>query len=70
MFDGILTLAATTRTSWVRPLARSPETAARATLVSGTTLALTMAMAGRRAYCDARQGDGAATLRERCGPRR
>ena len=36
-------------------------------LVSGTTLALTMAMTGRRAYCDALQGDGAATLRERCG---
>jgi uncharacterized protein (TIGR03083 family) len=35
-------------------------------LVSGTTLALTMAMAGRTAYCDALQGDGAATLRERC----
>jgi uncharacterized protein (TIGR03083 family) len=35
-------------------------------LVSGTTLALTMAMTGRRAYCDAVQGDGAATLRERC----
>ena len=35
-------------------------------LVSGTTLALTMAMAGRSAYCDELQGDGAATLRERC----
>jgi hypothetical protein len=35
-------------------------------LVSGTTLALTMAMTGRRAYCDALQGDGAPTLRERC----
>jgi uncharacterized protein (TIGR03083 family) len=35
-------------------------------LVSGTTLALTMAMAGRGAYCDALQGDGAGTLRERC----
>ena len=35
-------------------------------LVSGTTLALTMAMAGRRAYCDELHGDGAATLRERC----
>jgi uncharacterized protein (TIGR03083 family) len=34
-------------------------------LVSGTTLALIMAMAGRRAYCDELQGDGAATLRER-----
>ena len=35
-------------------------------LVSGTTLALTMAMAGRSAYCGELQGDGAATLRERC----
>ena len=34
-------------------------------LVSGTTLALIMAMAGRRAYCDELQGDGSATLRER-----
>jgi uncharacterized protein (TIGR03083 family) len=35
-------------------------------LVSGPTLALTMAMTGRRAYCDEIRGDGAATLRERC----
>jgi uncharacterized protein (TIGR03083 family) len=35
-------------------------------LVSGTTLALTMSMTGRRAYCDALQGDGVVTLRERC----
>jgi uncharacterized protein (TIGR03083 family) len=35
-------------------------------LVSGTTLALIMAMTGRSAYCDALHGDGAATLRERC----
>jgi uncharacterized protein (TIGR03083 family) len=35
-------------------------------LVSGTTLTLTMAMAGRSAYCTALEGDGAATLRERC----
>ena len=34
-------------------------------LVSGTTLALIMAMAGRGAYCDELQGDGAATLRQR-----
>jgi uncharacterized protein (TIGR03083 family) len=34
-------------------------------LVSGTALALIMAMAGRGAYCDELQGDGAATLRER-----
>jgi len=33
--------------------------------VSGTTLALTMAMAGRRAYCDELRGDGSATVRER-----
>jgi uncharacterized protein (TIGR03083 family) len=36
-------------------------------LVSGTTLALTMAMTGRTAYCDELDGDGAAILRERCG---
>ena len=34
-------------------------------LASGTTLALIMAMAGRRAYCDELQGDGSATVRER-----
>jgi hypothetical protein len=33
--------------------------------VSGTTLALIMAMAGHGAYCDELQGDGSATLRER-----
>nr|WP_306362220.1 maleylpyruvate isomerase family mycothiol-dependent enzyme [Nocardia sp. CC227C] len=35
-------------------------------LVSGTTLALTMAMAGRSAYCDDLTGPGVDTLRERC----
>jgi uncharacterized protein (TIGR03083 family) len=35
-------------------------------LVSGTTLALTMAMAGRRAYCDDLAGPGVHTLRARC----
>ncbi|GAA3114604.1 uncharacterized protein (TIGR03083 family) [Kribbella aluminosa] len=35
-------------------------------LVSGTSLALTMAMTGRRTYCDELEGDGAATLRDRC----
>ena len=34
-------------------------------LVSGTTLALTMAMAGRTTYCDELHGDGVATLRDR-----
>jgi uncharacterized protein (TIGR03083 family) len=42
-----------------------PFTAGSGPLVSGTTLALTMAMAGRTAYCDELQGDGAASLRNR-----
>jgi uncharacterized protein (TIGR03083 family) len=37
-------------------------------LVSGTTLALTMAMTGRTTYCDELEGDGVATLRDRCAP--
>ena len=37
-------------------------------LVSGTTLALTMAMAGRRAYCDDLTGPGASIVRARCSP--
>ncbi|MDO5737464.1 MAG: maleylpyruvate isomerase family mycothiol-dependent enzyme [Propionibacteriaceae bacterium] len=35
-------------------------------VVSGTTLALTMAMAGRTAFCDDLTGDGIALLRSRC----
>lgn len=35
-------------------------------LVSGTTLALTMAMAGRPAYCDDLAGPGVRALRARC----
>ncbi|MHA6797147.1 maleylpyruvate isomerase family mycothiol-dependent enzyme [Pseudonocardia bannensis] len=35
-------------------------------LVSGTTLALLMAMSRRAAYCDELTGAGVATLRERC----
>jgi hypothetical protein len=34
--------------------------------VSGTTLALTMAMAGRETYCDDLEGEGVSTLRSRC----
>jgi len=45
-----------------------PFTAGEGPLVSGTTLALTMAMAGRGAYCDDLAGPGAATLRARCSP--
>jgi len=37
-------------------------------LVTGTTLALTMAMAGRRIYCDELTGPGVPTLRARCSP--
>lgn len=35
-------------------------------LVSGTTLALTMAMAGRAAYCQDLTGEGVSTLVSRC----
>ena len=35
-------------------------------LVKGTTLALTMAMAGRGQFCDELAGDGVALLRSRC----
>jgi len=37
-------------------------------LVRGTTVALIMAMAGRRDYCDDLTGPGGTTLRSRCGP--
>ncbi|MFG1677659.1 maleylpyruvate isomerase family mycothiol-dependent enzyme [Micromonospora sp. NPDC049282] len=45
-----------------------PFTAGAGPLVSGTTLALTMAMAGRAAYCDDLTGPGVPTLRARCAP--
>jgi uncharacterized protein (TIGR03083 family) len=38
-------------------------------LVSGSTLALTMAMAGRGVYCDELTGPGVPTLRARCSGR-
>lgn len=38
-------------------------------LVRGTTVALTMALAGRAAYCDDLDGPGVATLRDRCRPK-
>ncbi|MEV0156476.1 maleylpyruvate isomerase family mycothiol-dependent enzyme [Micromonospora sp. NPDC050686] len=37
-------------------------------LVAGPTLALTMALAGRGAYCDDLTGPGVAELRKRCAP--
>ncbi|GAA4533251.1 maleylpyruvate isomerase family mycothiol-dependent enzyme [Amycolatopsis samaneae] len=43
-----------------------PFTAGSGPLVSGGTLALTMAMTGRGAYCDDLEGDGVPILRDRC----
>lgn len=43
-----------------------PIAAGSGPLVSGTTLALVMAMAGRVAYCDELEGDGLTILRNRC----
>ncbi|TDC97621.1 maleylpyruvate isomerase family mycothiol-dependent enzyme [Actinomadura sp. 7K507] len=48
--------------------ADGPFTAGSGPLVSGTTLALTMAMTGRTTYCDELEGDGVAILRDRCRP--
>ncbi|MBM7808943.1 uncharacterized protein (TIGR03083 family) [Geodermatophilus bullaregiensis] len=47
-----------------------PFTAGRGLPVRGTTVALTMAMAGRGAYCEDLTGPGVATLRDRCAPGR
>lgn len=44
-----------------------PFRAGSGALVSGGTLALTMAMTGRAAYCDDLDGDGVAILRDRMG---
>lgn len=43
-----------------------PFAAGEGPLVSGPTLALTMAMTGRGAFCDDLEGDGVPALRERC----
>lgn len=37
-------------------------------LVRGTSVALTMAMAGRETYCDDLDGPGVSILRDRCRP--
>jgi uncharacterized protein (TIGR03083 family) len=50
--------------------ADGPFTAGSGPQVSGTTLALVMAMAGRELYCDELAGDGVAVLRERQAARR
>jgi uncharacterized protein (TIGR03083 family) len=55
-----------TRVSGLRLTATDgPFAAGAGPRVSGTTLALIMAMAGRALYCDELGGDGVATLRER-----
>lgn len=46
-----------------------PFTTGSGPLVSGTTLALVMAMTGRATYCDDLEGDGVELLRGRCGTR-
>jgi uncharacterized protein (TIGR03083 family) len=43
-----------------------PFTAGEGPLVTGTTLALTMAMAGRTVFCDDLTGPGVPVLRDRC----
>ena len=43
-----------------------PSATGSGPLVSGSTLALIMAMTGRVTYCDELDGDGVATLRARC----
>ena len=43
-----------------------PFAAGAGRLVSGSTLALTMAMTGREAFCDDLSGEGVPLLRERC----
>lgn len=43
-----------------------PFTTGAGPIVSGTTLALTMVMAGRGVYCDDLTGPGVPTLRDRC----
>ncbi|MDG9726933.1 MULTISPECIES: maleylpyruvate isomerase family mycothiol-dependent enzyme [unclassified Streptomyces] len=45
----------------------SPFRAGSGPRVSGTTLALVMAMTGRSTYCDDLEGDGVELLRSRCG---
>ncbi|MFF5004794.1 maleylpyruvate isomerase family mycothiol-dependent enzyme [Streptomyces phaeochromogenes] len=45
-----------------------PFTTGAGPLVSGSTLALVMAMTGRAAYCDDLEGDGVELLRGRCEP--
>lgn len=49
--------------------ADGPFTHGDGLLVRGTSVALTMAMAGRETYCDDLDGPGVPTLRDRCRPK-
>ncbi|GAA3494658.1 maleylpyruvate isomerase family mycothiol-dependent enzyme [Streptomyces prasinosporus] len=63
-----LVVVAKGRTGGLRLVADDgPFTAGSGALVSGPTLALTMAMTGRATYCDDLDGDGVELLRGRCG---
>jgi uncharacterized protein (TIGR03083 family) len=63
------TVAGRTKTKGLRLAATDgPFATGEGPLVSGTTLALTMAMAGRTVYCDELTGPGAQILRTRCDP--
>ncbi len=62
-----LVVVAKGRVSGLRLLASDgPFKTGSGPLVSGTTLALTMAMTGRATYLDDLEGDGVERLRERC----
>jgi hypothetical protein len=64
--DSDLPVLTKTRATGLRLVATDgPFRAGSGPLVSGSALALIMAMAGRGAYCHELEGDGAATLRER-----
>lgn len=61
------TVASRSATAGVRLQATDgPFATGSGALVRGTTLALTMAMAGRNAYCDDLTGAGLPIIRERC----
>lgn len=62
-----LVVVAKKRVAGLRLVAEDgPFAAGAGPLVTGDTLALTMAMTGRAAYCDRLRGDGVPILRRRC----
>ncbi|KPC81111.1 MULTISPECIES: maleylpyruvate isomerase family mycothiol-dependent enzyme [Streptomyces] len=66
--DSDLVVLAKGRVRGLRLVARDgPFTSGAGPLVSGTTVALVMAMTGRASYLDDLEGDGVDLLRRRCG---